>query len=57
MSIANFIQNLIQQLSSLHKNVYKEIELLYERDHQPSNLTKQLTRAIEALVCLLILIF
>jgi hypothetical protein len=44
------VQSLIQQLIFLHKNVHKEIEYLYERDHQPSNLTKQLTRAIEALV-------
>ncbi|CAF2854630.1 unnamed protein product [Rotaria sp. Silwood2] len=50
ISVAINLQVLIKQLISHHRNVCKEIELLYERDHQPSNLTKQLTRAIEALM-------
>jgi hypothetical protein len=50
--IANTVENLIQNLISHHRIVYKEIEFLFERDHQPSNLTKQLTRSIEVLVCL-----
>lgn len=41
---------MIQQLIGHHKNVCKEIEFLYERDHQPANLTRQLARAIDALV-------
>jgi hypothetical protein len=48
---ATNIQKLIHQLISVHKDVCKEIEYLYERDHHPSNLTKQLTRSIEVLVC------
>lgn len=46
------IQALIRDLIIQHKNVCKEIEYLYERDHQPSNLIKQLVRPIEVLVCL-----
>ena len=41
---------MIQQLIAHHKNVCKEIEFLYERDHQPANLIRQLTRAIDAFV-------
>jgi len=48
-------QTLIQHLISHHKNVCKEIGFLSEQDHQPLNLTKPLTRAIEALVCTLFL--
>ena len=45
------LQNLVQKLVALHKNVYKEIEHLYNPDHhQPASSIKQLTRAIEALV-------
>ncbi|CAF3537649.1 unnamed protein product [Rotaria sordida] len=50
INMANNLQILIRQLVSHHRNVCKEIEFLYERDHQSSNLTKQLTRAIEALM-------
>lgn len=46
--------NLVQHLITYHKNVCKEIENLYERDHAPSNLTKQLARSIEVLVCVIL---
>ncbi|CAF0970487.1 unnamed protein product [Adineta steineri] len=50
ISIPISLQTSIQQLITHHKTVCKEIELLYERDHRPPNLTKQLTCAIEALM-------
>ncbi|CAF0786571.1 unnamed protein product [Adineta ricciae] len=50
ISLGITLQEMIQQLIAHHKNVCKEIGFLYERDHQPANLTRQLTRAIDALV-------
>ncbi|UJR23314.1 hypothetical protein I4U23_026328 [Adineta vaga] len=50
MSLAITVQEMIQQLISHHRNVCKEIEFLYERDHHPSNLIKQLARAIDTLM-------
>jgi hypothetical protein len=50
ITISNHLQNLIQQLINQHKKVFLEIEDLYNRDHQPARLTKQLTHAVETLV-------
>lgn len=50
ITIAVNLSNITHRLISRHNDVCKEIENLYERDHQPTNLTKQLTRSIDVLM-------
>jgi hypothetical protein len=50
ISIPSNLQSYIQQLIDQHKKVYQEIENLYDRDHQPTDLKNQLTCAVESLV-------
>ncbi len=50
ITIPSNLQNYIQQLIDQHKKVYQEIEDLHDHDHQPADLTNQLTYAVESLV-------
>jgi hypothetical protein len=50
ISISNNPLNLIRQLIDQHKKVHQEIKGLYNHNHQPSNLAKQLTHTVEILV-------
>ena len=50
ISIPSNLQSLMQQLIVQHKKVYQEIEDLHDHDHQPADLTDQLTYAVESLV-------
>lgn len=48
------LQGFIRNLIGLHTTVCKEIENLITSDNSPANFIKQLTRPIEALVCIIV---
>jgi hypothetical protein len=50
ITIPNNLQILIKQLIDQHNKVYQEIKVLYNHDHEPASLTKQLTHTVETLV-------